>query len=422
MIRCFIYGFLVIILAGCHDDSHRLTIEEIAIPYTVNASSTPDLYVSPQGNIYLSWVSQNHDTSSLLYSKFESNQWTKAKVAATGRDWFVNWADFPSLATFPSSEYSVLAHYLEMTDTTGAYHYGVKLALSRDAGDRFRIIDSLHDSRPGEHGFASMVPYSFDKILIAWLDGGNQAASAPETGHHDAAMSHVGAAMQLKSSMVDFDGHILQPMMVDERVCDCCQTDACMTPKGPILVYRNRTEDEIRDIYYTIFTDGHWSTPKAIHDDQWKINGCPVNGPAIGAFGNRVAIAWYTEAGGAPSIKLAYSENAGLTFSKPFPIPTRHTLGRLDLVWKDEAHILVSFLDKQAIDSEAATIKLYEFSIIDGRSRIYELDQVSSKRKSGIPKMEKYYPLPSGESNLIMAYTQIQSDGSTRIKTIKVKW
>lgn len=422
MIRFFIYGILTITVVCCRYSSSRLSMEEMAIPFTAKESSTPDLYLSPQGNIYLSWVSQLHDTSSLLYSKFENNQWTKAKVAAVGNNWFVNWADYPSLVTFPSSEYSVLAHYLEMTDTTGDYHYGVKLALSRDGGDRFRIIDSLHDTRPGEHGFVSMVPYSFDKILIAWLDGGNQVASMKENSHHDAGMVHGGAAMQLKSALVDFDGHILQPILIDDRVCDCCQTDACMTPKGPILVYRNRSEDEIRDIYYTLFTDGHWTTPKAIHDDHWKINGCPVNGPAIAASGNRVAMVWYTEAGGAPSIKMVYSENAGDTFSEPILIPSRHTLGRLDLVWKNDDHVLISYLDKQAQDSESATIKLYQYSIKDGRSNTYELDQVSSKRKSGIPKMENYKQSPSGESNLILAYTLISDDGTRRIKSIKVKW
>ena len=211
-------------------------------------------------------------------------------------------------------------------------------------------------------------------------------------------------------------------ILIDDRVCDCCQTDACMTPKGPILVYRNRSEDEIRDIYYTLFTDGHWTTPKAIHDDHWKINGCPVNGPAIAASGNRVAIVWYTEAGGAPSIKMVYSENAGDTFSEPILIPSRHTLARLDLVWKNDDHVLISYLDKQAPDSESATIKLYQYSIKDGRSNTYELDQVSSKRKSGIPKMENYKQSPSGESNLILAYTLISDDGTRRIKSIKVKW
>ena len=37
--------------------------------------------------------------------------------------------------------------------------------------------------------------------------------------------------------------------VLDARACDCCQTDAAMTSAGPVVVYRNRTEEEIRDIY-----------------------------------------------------------------------------------------------------------------------------------------------------------------------------
>ena len=35
---------------------------------------------------------------------------------------------------------------------------------------------------------------------------------------------------------------------LDDRVCECCSTSAAMTANGPVIVYRDRSADEVRDI------------------------------------------------------------------------------------------------------------------------------------------------------------------------------
>ncbi|MEO5582582.1 MAG: hypothetical protein ABIR66_07805, partial [Saprospiraceae bacterium] len=241
---------LTLYLASCHSFVD-FNIQSIPIPYKGYAE-TPNFYLSPQGNLFLSWIQYQKDsTTSLLFSRLDHEVWSKPIQVASGKDWIVNWADFPSVATFPSSELSILAQYLIVKDTADPDHYDIRLALARDGGDRFRPIDSLHEHAPGEHGFVSLVPYSFDKILVIWLDGGVPPSTRPVENHEDHSHNASSTAMQLRSGMVDFDGKIGERLLIDDRVCDCCQTDACMTPKGPMLVYRNRSEDEIRDIYYT---------------------------------------------------------------------------------------------------------------------------------------------------------------------------
>ena len=49
--------------------------------------------------------------------------------------------------------------------------------------------------------------------------------------------------------------------------------------------FRNRTDDEIRDIYVTRYEMGRWTAGKAVHDDGWQIHACPINGPAVSAHG-----------------------------------------------------------------------------------------------------------------------------------------
>ena len=51
-----------------------------------------------------------------------------------------------------------------------------------------------------------------------------------------------------------------------------------MTADGPVVVYRDRSEQEIRDISIVRLHDGKWSQPSSVFEDNWKINGCPVNG------------------------------------------------------------------------------------------------------------------------------------------------
>ncbi|MEP7321741.1 MAG: hypothetical protein ABI761_07470, partial [Saprospiraceae bacterium] len=360
-------------------------IQSIPVPYKGYAE-TPNFYLSPQGNLFLSWIQYQKDsTTSLLFSRMDHDAWSKPIQVASGKNWIVNWADFPSIATFPSSELSILAQYLIVEDTSDPEHYDIRLALARDGGDRFRTIDSLHHHSPAEHGFVSQVPYSFDKILSIWLDGGDAESSSPVEKPDDHSHHGSSTAMQLRSAMIDFDGKIADRLLIDDRVCDCCQTDACMTPKGPMLVYRNRSEDEIRDIYYTRYEEGHWTNPKAIHDDHWKINGCPVNGPAIAALGNKVAITWYTEINKIPKVQMTYSTDGGNTFSDPIEIKTQFTLGRLDIIWLDDHQIAVSFLDKSNSNSEFASIKLSIHNITAGTNHSINIDRVSSKRKTGFP-------------------------------------
>ena len=46
--------------------------------------------------------------------------------------------------------------------------------------------------------------------------------------------------------------------LIDELMCDCCQTDVALASSGPVAVYRDRSVAEIRDSYITRLIDGRW--------------------------------------------------------------------------------------------------------------------------------------------------------------------
>jgi hypothetical protein len=105
--------------------------------------------------------------------------------------------------------------------------------------------------------------------------------------------------------------------LIDAKTCDCCQTSATITAKGPVVVYRDRNDDEVRGIYISRLLDGSWTIPKPIHNDYWVINGCLVNGPKVAAFDNTLTVAWFTEADAIPKVNLIFSNDSGKSFDTP---------------------------------------------------------------------------------------------------------
>ena len=123
--------------------------------------------------------------------------------------------------------------------------------------------------------------------------------------------------MSLRAAIFDKEGNALNRWELDNRICDCCQTGAAMTSNGPIVIYRDRSANEIRDMSVTRWIDDTWTTPAPIAIDLWEIAGCPVNGPQITAIENNVAAAWFTAANGTATVKIAFSQDAGAKFSEP---------------------------------------------------------------------------------------------------------
>lgn len=128
------------------------------------------------------------------------------------------------------------------------------------------------------------------------------------------------ASMTLRYAAIDRKDNLSHEAELDNRVCECCQTSAAVTSDGPIALYRDRSQSEVRDIYIVRQVNGSWSAPQAVHADNWQINGCPVNGPSVAAAGRCVVVAWFTSVGDTPRVKVAFSEDAVASFNEPIQI------------------------------------------------------------------------------------------------------
>lgn len=382
-------------------NSLKMTTQK-ELPIQCKESLAPNLFVSETGQVYLTWVEYLNDTTDALqFSILEKDKWSNPRTIATGSNWFVNWADFPSLVSYPDNGQTLAAHRLQKSNL-GTYDYDVHIAQSLDAGKTWQSSFIPHrDSIAAEHGFVSMLPVSADRIFATWLDGRNTKGD----GHDDGGHGHHGA-MTLRSALFDKTGKLYEETELDNRICDCCQTSAALTDQGIIVAYRDRSEDEIRDISVVRQVNGVWTEPANVFADNWKIAGCPVNGPTIKANGAFVAIAWYSMPEGKAVVKVAFSEDSGSTFQQPIQIDNGNPLGRIALELLADNTALVTWMENTEEIAEIRTIQVNPKGKVGPDFLVAKTD---AARDSGFPVMART------ENQIVFAWTHV--DSLTSIKT-----
>jgi hypothetical protein len=388
---------LVGLFQGCHTTPDSET--QFSNPAAEN-SVYPYLY-STGNQLYMSWITNNNDqTHTLNYASYSDQEWSPATTIAKDSLWFVNWADFPSIIA--DRDGPVAAHWLNKKPG-GPYAYDVNISTTDQSGNWSKALTPHNDDTPTEHGFVSMIPWDQNTFLAVWLDG------RKTDGRSDEEYFNLDYAMTLRGALIDRDGNIQQRFLIDDAVCDCCPTSLTRTSDGAVVAYRNRTDDEIRDIYTSQFNGKEWTNPKAVFSDKWKIGACPVNGPKLASQDSLVTIAWHTGANSNPTAKYAYSVDNGSTFSKPAVLNDSTSLGRVDA----EIYKGVSYLTWMEKGKEQAVLRMASF---DGDKQINQtktVAKINESRKTGFPQMEQM-----GES-LFIAWTQSDSTG-TEIITKKM--
>jgi hypothetical protein len=353
---------------------------------TGTGAAEANLTVGADGKVYLSWMEPAPDSAmALRFASFDGAKWSEARTIRSGRDFFVNWADFPSMSV--QSGGRMAAHWLQRHGTS-SYAYDVRIASSTDGGKSWGAAVAPHaDKSATEKGFVTIWREG-NGFGVVWLDGrkADKSLNAPKQ------------EMMLYTAGLSANGTPGAEVQLDNRSCDCCQTTAVMTSNGPIVAYRDRTEKEIRDIYVTRRVRGQWTEGKAVYNDGWEINACPVNGPFLDASGQKVVLAWFTGANNAPRVKVAFSNDAGATFSAPITVDDGNPAGRVAAVLLDDGSAIVSWLERTKGDT--ASVRARRVRAKEGVGAAVTIAASSAARASGFPRMVRV------KEQLYFAWTQ----------------
>jgi hypothetical protein len=338
--RKLAFLLLPLAIAGCHgggpdaagtraaqaDPGKPYAVAEWPLPASAG-SAQPDLATTPDGRVLLSWISSLEGRRNALQfvAMADNGHWqSAARTVVVGNSLMVNWANTPHIAQ--TADGALWMQFMQRSGDEAGHAGNVALSRSVDGGFNWASPIAVNDDGvEAEHGFAALWPASRDTIGVAWLDGRDNAEGGM---HHDggAGAKHGGHDMHaegrtaLRAAMFDMDLRRSGEAVVDAKTCDCCQTAIAATARGPLLVYRDRSDKEIRDIAAVRYDGKAWGKPVPVHADGWKMAGCPVNGPAVAAAGDAALVAWYTEAGGQPAVNVARSTDAGDHFEAPVAI------------------------------------------------------------------------------------------------------
>lgn len=280
-------------------------------------SVSPEIAGAADGSLWTVWI-EREDAPVVKAARLKGTAWSEPITIAKGEDIVANDADIPQVAALGDG--TVVVQW--MTRVAGASV--ILVARSKD-GRTFAKPVSLGKASKAERGFVRF-----------WSEGGTFRAAWLEDG-------------QLLSAPWA-DGKFAEATVVDPRVCECCQLAVSAAGGSALIAYRDRSDDEVRDIRVVAHQGIAWDEPVSPGADAWKMPACPVNGPALdvrsGSGGGRdVAVAWFTGAG-EPSVKIAFSRNAGKTFGEPVRVDAGNPEGRVAVRWIDGTHALVTWVER----------------------------------------------------------------------------
>jgi hypothetical protein len=384
---------LVLLVISCAAPDAPPSIETMTCP-APPGSAEPHLIVH-KNMLALSWL-VHHEASghTLQYATFADDTWSAVHDIYNSDQLFANWADRPSI--LPLADGTWMAHWLEKSGGD-PYAYDVRLAHSADGRNWSDSIVPHDDGTQTEHGFVSMLPTGNDGVLAVWLDGRVYADS-----------DHDQAEMSLRAPRWSPSG-LTQAAVLDTRTCDCCPTSAVATSRGFLVAYRDRSDNETRDISLVRLQDGVWSEPWTLHNDGWIIQGCPVNGPELAARDNQVVATWFTQS---PQnmVQVAFSNDAGASFPTLVRVDDGEPAGRTDVVLLANGDAFVIWLEAPAEGQAAIRGRLVRRNgQIEPSLLIADTD---GARSSGYPRLEKL-----GDT-LFVAWTDASEPSQVRMATI----
>jgi hypothetical protein len=361
------------------------------LPSPAGASSSEPQLAAEGDRVVMSWIEREGKESTLKFAERTASGWSAPSVVVSSERLMVNASDVPSVRMMPDGSFA--AQWLEESGPDPEA-YNLRVAWSADGKAWSAGVAPNRDKTISQHGFASLFPTDAGGLGVVWLDG---RATHGDEGD-----------MQLRAALFDKAHKLLSDTLIDARVCECCSTSVAASADGPIVAYRDRTAGEIRDIYVARLSAGRWSMPVNVHRDNYKIEGCPINGPAIAARGKDVVVAWFTAPNEMNRSYVAFSHDSGRTFGQPARVDDVGTSGRMGVALMNDGSAVVGWVE---FANEKSQFKVRRVAADGTKQPAATVAAVSGTR---VPR------LALGKGEVLLAWTETDKE-SSRVKTARIK-
>jgi hypothetical protein len=194
---------------------------------------------------------------------------------------------------------------------------GIRSAASTDGGMTFAPARSITPSGlTGARGWESAALGPGGIVHAVWLDGRNATPAPAGAEHHHGAMRQ-----DIYHAMWTGAGEPVE-VAVASNVCFCCKTAVVVRGPDVFVAWRHLFPGGVRDIAVARSSDGGrtFHDPVRVSEDNWKIDACPDDGPAMTVDGNGgLQVTWPTllQETGTPRMAIfaSTSRDGGSTFS-----------------------------------------------------------------------------------------------------------
>jgi hypothetical protein len=349
----------------------------------------------------LSWIERAGNTATLRFAERTAAGWTAPVQVASGDDWFISYADPPSVLRMSTG--ALVAQWTRQLDPR-LEAMDLLLSYSTDNGKSWsRPFTPHHDGTRTQHAFASLFELPGRQLGVLWLDGRNSFFDErdPDSG-----------AMGLRYAAFDAAWKQTADVAVDKRVCECCPTTVAATSDGMLTAFRDRSDTEVRDIWVSRFESGQWTAPTIVHADNWETPACPINGPALSARGRQVAVTWFTAKGEQGQAYAAFSPDAGRSWGAPIRLDDASSLGRVDVELLEDGSAVAMWLEFADGRTELRTRRVGPSGT---RSPAVTVSGVGEGRTSGYPRLGRH------GNTLVFAWTESlapnDDDSPLRVRT-----
>lgn len=383
MLRVFVFFIGLTMLTGACRNENAFLPTITPRPLPAEAGQAVQLFTTDAGEPHALWVETNdRGQYEFRHAPLEEDGWSDARLIARGdRNWFVNWADRPGLAQYRDDPEALAAFWLERS-SRHPYDHHIMITQSRDGGQTWQAPFMPYEVRtPAFYGLCRLLPLPNGRMLAAWQDGRETVFELPHSGR---TVPNINGRLALRAVEFDQNGVRYEAVELDSMISELTPFDMALTAEGPIIAYRDIDRSMSKDISVVRKVEGVWMAPQRIHPDNWQVSYYTLEGPAIDARENEVAVAWYANPNGLPEVKVALSGNAGETFDVPIRIDNGAPIGKVDVTFLREGRLLVSWVEKVVAGHRLMV------AMISPRGRILgkeEVSEITGEKLAGVPAL-----------------------------------